>query len=284
MPKRKEMKNKMMDVSRVVSSLERNYVTKLLNQGKRIDGRGLLEYREIKIISNFIPKAEGSADVRIGDTRVMCGVKYDIGKPFSDNPDQGVCTVMSEFVPIASPLFETGPPKEDSVQLARVVDRGIRHTNCLNYQDLCIKAGEAVYILFVDNYSMDYFGNLIDTAAIAAITALLGASIPGAKMENDKVVWDGTHKPLKIAEIPISITFGKIGDKIFVDPSLAEELILDGAISFACDEKGQITSIQKYKAATWTIEQVMKCAKDAIVLADGLRKKLNLRQYTPKPR
>ena len=39
----------MMDVNRVISTLEHSYVAKLLKQGKRVDGRGLFDYREIKI-------------------------------------------------------------------------------------------------------------------------------------------------------------------------------------------------------------------------------------------
>ena len=284
----------MIDVNQIVSSLEKDYILKLLRQGKRLDGRSLFEFREIKITTNFVPKAEGSADVFLGDTRVMCGIKYDVGKPYSDNPDQGVCTVMSEYVPLASPMFESGPPREDSIQLARVVDRGIRHTNCLDYEELCIEPGEAVYILFVDCYMMDYFGNLTDAAAIAAIAALISAKIPGAKWENVnaknpdtkiekyEAVWDGTMKPITIHEIPLSITFGRVDEVIFVDPNLSEELILDGAIAFAVDEKKQITSIQKYGNATWTVEEIMEISQKAIEIADGLRAKLNLRQYTPK--
>ena len=274
----------MIDVNKIVSSLERNYILKLLKEGKRIDGRDLFEFREVKIKTNFSPKAEGSADVFLGDTRVMCGVKYDIGKPYSDNPDQGVVTVMSEYVPIASPMFESGPPREDSIQLARVVDRGIRHTNCIDKKELCIEPNEAVYILFVDCYMMDYFGNLTDAAAIAAIAALLNSKIPGAKWDAEKgeAVWDGTIKPLTIHEIPLSITFGRIGETIFVDPSLSEELIMDGSIAFAVDEKKQITSIQKYRSATWTVEEIMEISQKAIEIADDLRKKLNLRQYVRK--
>ena len=284
----------MIDVNKIVSSLERNYILKLLKEGKRIDGRGLFEFREIKITTNFSPKAEGSADVFLGDTRVMCGIKYDIGKPYSDNPDQGVVTVMSEYVPLASPMFESGPPREASIQLARVVDRGIRHTNCIDNKKLCIEPYKAVYILFVDCYMMDYFGNLTDAAAIAAIAALLSAKIPGAKWEDVnadnpdekeeqyEAVWDGTIKPLTIHEIPLSITFGRVGDVIFVDPILSEELIMDGSIAFAVDEKKQITSIQKYGNATWTVDEIMKISQKAIEIADNLRKNLNLRQYTPK--
>lgn len=273
----------MIDINEVVSNLEKDYISKLLKQGKRIDGRGLFEFREITVKTGFIPKSEGSADVHIGDTRVMCGVKYDIGTPFSDNPDKGVCTVMSEFVPIASPMFEPGRPDEVAIQLARVVDRGIRHTNCIDYEELCIKVGEYVYILFVDCYMMDYYGNLTDASAIAAIAALLNANIPRAKLNADGAPeWDGTYKPLTIYEIPLSISFGKIGDVIFVDPGLSEEMVLDGSIAFAVDEKQQVTSIQKYGNATWSVEEIMDTSKKAIEIADEIRKKLNLRQHTPE--
>lgn len=272
----------MMDVNRVVSTLERSYIAKLIKQGKRVDGRGLFEYREIKIDIGFSPKAEGSADVFLGDTRVMCGVKYDVGKPFSDNPDQGVVTVMSEFVPIASPIFESGRPGEDSIQLARVVDRGIRHTDCVNNKKLCIEVGKSVYIIFVDCYMMDYYGNLTDAANIAAIAALLSAKLPGAKVVDGEVKWDGTYKHIPINEIPMSITFGKIDGVVFVDPSLPEDLVLDGSIAFAIDESGNITSIQKYGNVLWTVEEILKYSRKAIELANQLRAKLNLRQYRPK--
>ena len=273
----------MMNASSIISGLERQYITKLMKEGKRIDGRGLFDYREITIKPNFSPKAEGSADVFIGKTRVMCGVKYDVGRPYSDHPDQGVCTVMAEFVPIASPLFEPGRPGEDAIQLARVVDRGIRHTDCLDYNKLCIEVGKFVYVIFVDNYMMDHYGNLTDTAALAAITALLSAKLPCGKLNEDgEPVWDGTYMNMPINEIPLSITFGKIGDTIFVDPIFAEEMVMEGSIAFAIDEKKQITSIQKYRSATWSIKEILETGKKAVEIADGLRAKLNLRQYIPK--
>ena len=231
---------------------------------------------------NFSPKAEGSADIYLGDTRVMVGVKYEIGQPYSDSADSGVCTVMSEFVPIASPMFETGPPREDSIQLARVVDRGIRHSGCVNYKKLCIKEGKAVYILFVDCYMMNYSGNLIDAAAIGAIAALMSTRLPGAKYENDAAVWDGTYGPAPIEAIPLSISFGKIDGMIFVDPILAEEMVLDGSISFAVNEKGQIASIQKIGNALWSVKEVLDISKKAVEIANKVRDKINLKQYICK--
>jgi exosome complex component RRP42 len=269
----------MMDINRVVSSLEKNYVIKLLKQGSRIDGRGLFDFREVTIIPSFVPKAEGSADVHLGDTRIMAGIKYDIGTPFSDNPDEGVCTVSSEFLPHASPLFESGPPGEESIQLARVVDRGIRHSDCLDYKRLCIVPGKHVYILFLDAYIMDHGGNLVDATAIAAIVALLSTKLPTAKVVDGAPVWDGNYNPLTVKTIPLSISFGKIDNIIFIDPNMSEELVLDGSISFAVDEKGNINSVQKFGEALWSIEEIINCSKKAIETAKMLREKLNFRQY-----
>jgi exosome complex component RRP42 len=272
----------MIETSRIVSTLEKNYILRTLQEGKRMDGRGLWDFREIKIEVGFSPKAEGSADIFLGETRVMAGVKYDIGAPFSDNPDEGVCTVMSEFVPMASPLFESGPPSEDSIQLARVVDRGIRHGNCLDYKKLCIIPNKSVYILFVDCYIVDYYGNLIDASAIAAVAAMMATKLPRAKVEGDNVVWDGGYQPLPIKEIPLSISFGKIGKFIFADPCLAEELCMDGSLSIAVDEHGNAVSMQKFGTCPWAVEEILECSKKAIEIAAKIREKLNLKQYIPK--
>ena len=53
----------MMDVKRVISTIERKYIKNNLQKEERVDGRGLWDYREFKIESDVIASAEGSADV-----------------------------------------------------------------------------------------------------------------------------------------------------------------------------------------------------------------------------
>jgi exosome complex component RRP42 len=271
-----------MDAPQVISTIQRKYVLDLLKQGKRVDGRGFLDYREVKIQTNVVPKAEGSADVRLGESFIITGIKYDIGTPFSDSPEEGVATCMTEFIPFASPMYESGPPDIDAIEVTRVIDRGIRHGDCIQYKKLCIKAGELVYILFIDMYVMNYAGNLIDTGAISALAALLSAKLPTAKIVDGNAVWDGGYMTIPINQIPLSVTFGRIEDYIFVDPIIDEELVLDGKISFAINESGQITSMQKSGQATWTEEDIVKYSKLAVEKVNELRATLNLRQYIPK--
>lgn len=272
-----------MDIKRVISSIEKNYIKSNLKKGNRIDGRGLWEYRDFTIKTDYIASAEGSSDVTLGDSRIISGLKYEIGGPFLDQPDEGVCTIMAELLPLASPLFESGPPDEKSIELARVVDRGIRHADCIQTKKLCIKEGTSVYILFVDMYVINDGGNLIDCGGIGALTTLLSARIPEGRWNEEKneVEWTGNYITSEkiIKELPFVLTFGKIDDIIFLDPNLPEELVSDGRISISVTEHDNITSIQKSGTATFSIEEIKMLGKKTLEIADEMRGKLNLRQY-----
>ncbi|MCK4884881.1 RNA-binding protein, partial [Candidatus Bathyarchaeota archaeon] len=89
----------------IVVHIKKKRIVELLASGKRMDGRGLTDYREIQLEEGVIERAEGSARIRLGKTDVMVGVKIGTGKPFSDVPDKGVLTVNAELVPLASPSF-----------------------------------------------------------------------------------------------------------------------------------------------------------------------------------
>ncbi|MHA1490573.1 MAG: exosome complex protein Rrp42 [Promethearchaeota archaeon] len=272
-----------MNIKRVISTIERNYIKNNLKKEERIDGRGLWDYRELSIKSDIIKSAEGSADIILGDTRIITGLKYDVGKPFLDLPNEGVCTVMAELLPLASPLFERGPPNEQSIELARVVDRGIRHADCVQTKKLCIKEKEAVYIIFIDLYVINYGGNLIDAGGLGALITLISAHVPEGKWKNDAVEWTGSYLTGKdiVKELPIVFTYGKIDDIIFLDPNLPEELVCDGKISISVTES-KITSIQKSGSATFSIDEIKMLIKKSMEMGKKKRNELNLLKYLYK--
>ena len=273
----------MMDVRRIISKIEKNYIKSNLKRGERIDGRGLWEYRDFKIESDTIASAEGSADVLLGDTRIITGLKYDVGTPFPDLPAEGVCTVMAELLPLASPLFERGPPDEQSIELARVVDRGIRHADCVQTKKLCIKEREAVYILFIDMYVINHAGNLIDTGGVSALITLISAHVPEGIIGENGLEWTGKYLTGEtlVKELPLVTTYGKIDNIIFLDPNLPEELVSEGKISISSTESN-ITSIQKSGAATFSVDEIKMLCKDSMEQTKKLRKELNLLQYLNK--
>ncbi len=232
--------------SETIAMIDRQFIEEHLRKGERIDGRAFDEYRPIEIDANVVPaKAEGSALVRMGDTSVVAGVKVLTGEPYSDAPDEGVTMVTAEMSPIASPLFELGPPKEDAIELARVVDRGVRESEMVDAKALCIQEGKKVYMVFADVYPLEYDGNLIDASSIAVNAALMSTRYPEIKIEDGKEVETGKILKLPIKNIAIEHTVSKIGSNLVIDPTLREEFVQDCRLTMAVDQKENFTALQK---------------------------------------
>ena len=259
----------------VITRVKQKQITQLIDKGKRLDGRGLTDYREIKIEQGIIEKAEGSAKVLLGKTEVVVGVKIEAGEPFSDTPNEGVLTVNAELVPLASPGFEPGPPDESSIELARIVDRGIRESKALDTEKLCLEPGKKVFVVFVDVYVLNHDGNLIDASALAAMAALLNTKMGKYEYEDGEVKMKPGYEPLPIKKHPITVTCVKIGDKLVVDPWLEEEQVMDARISMAIDDDDNICAIQKGGSGYFEPKQVFEAAKLAKEKSREIRKKLN---------
>ncbi|HDD70505.1 MAG TPA: exosome complex protein Rrp42 [Candidatus Bathyarchaeota archaeon] len=262
-------------MSSMITRVKQKQIAQLIAKGKRLDGRALTEYREIKVEQGIIERAEGSARVLLGKTEVMVGTKIEIGQPFSDTPNEGVLTVNAELVPLASPTFEPGPPDENSIELARVVDRGIRESKAIEFDKLCIEPGKKVFVVFVDVYVLNHDGNLIDASALAALAALLNTKMPNYEIEDGEVKIKSGYTPLPIKKHPITVTFAKINDKLVVDPWLEEEQVMEARISIATEDNGNICAIQKGGSGYFTPKQVLEAAKIAKEKAQEIRKKLN---------
>src|SRR5437867_7330908 len=138
-----------------MSEASKYYVRKLVEENLRIDERKYDEIRKIKVEKGLIKTAEGSARVVWGDTIVLVGVKMSVGEPFPDTPDEGVLIVNSELVPVASPTFEPGPPSEQSIELARVIDRGIRESKAIDLEKLMVEKGK-VWNVNIDVHVLDH--------------------------------------------------------------------------------------------------------------------------------
>ena len=252
----------------IVPQIKRDFIWKLAEQGKRADGRKFDEFRKIEIETGVASKAEGSALVKIGNTQVMVGVKMDIGEPYSDSPESGVMTTAAELIPLASPDFESGPPQADAIELARVVDRGIRESKVIELDKLCIEPGEKVWIIFIDIHILDYDGNLFDAASLAAIAALYTSNVPAEMHEL------GKDYPLPLSDPPISCTYAKYNNVIVADPALDEEEIATARLTVATDKKGDIRAMQKGLSGSFTVEEVKKVIKGAIDNGNKIRKQL----------
>ncbi len=255
-------------MSDILPLVKKQHLINLAREGRREDGRGLDEYRPIEIEVNIVDKAEGSAFVSLGGTKILAGIKTDVGEPYPDTPDDGVMITGAELIPMASPEFEAGPPREDAVELARVVDRGIRESQALDTKALCVKPKELVRLVFVDLHILDYDGNLIDACGIAAMAALASTKMP---VLNEDGTPTEEYVDLPIKDFAVPCTFVKLEDVLLLDPSLDEERALDTRLTVATDQDQNVCAMQKGDVGGFTLEEIMWAVRLSKVKGEEIR-------------
>src|SRR5713226_5785308 len=259
----------------ILDQLKRDKILDLLKEGKRVDGRALDEQRPLSIETGVITKANGSARVKLGNTEVITGVKIQPDKPFPDLGDKGILICTAEILPLADPNVEPGPPTEEVIELARVVDRGIRETEMLDLRQLVLKENKSVIGIFIDNSVTDAGGNLFDACSYASVAALLSCTVPKYEIKDEaQVLVEGVTSKPPVKTIPVSVTMARIGDHIIVDPSSDEEACMDARLTITTNSEGNICAIQKGGSDGFTFEQVVRCSEIALPVGTKIRKQL----------
>ena len=251
------------DVSKIVESVK---------AGKRVDGRAFDQPREFTLELDMCKNAEASAKICMGETQVIAGVKVGVDKPYPDNPDEGAISCGAELLALAHSEYESGAPSFDEIEIARVVDRGIRESKAIDFTKLCIKEGESCWIAFMDFYALNADGNLFDAGSIAGLAAFLTTKLPKLNDKNKIIKHEYTGK-LELKRLPLLTTFVKVGGQILVDPTYLEEKASEARFSVATTEDGFMSAMQK-GPGIFTVEEVNKMIDMGFKVADERRKKL----------
>lgn len=247
----------------------------LLANDKRVDGREPLAYRQLSVQPGMIVKAEGSSMVTLGNTKVLVGVKIGMGQPYPDTPNSAVLTVNAEFTPLAHKYFEAGPPSENAIELARVVDRGIRESKAIDVARLVLVPGKKVYVIFVDVLIINHDGNLIDASGFATLSALLNASTLEAQINDvGDVKYSGTKIQLPMLNYPVPVSFVKINDKLVLDPNLEEEMVSTAKITITHTAQDAVCALQKRGLGVLDPREILEARKIAAERAREIRGKL----------
>ena len=147
--------------------------------------------------------------------------------------------------------YDAGPPTAESIELARVIDRGIRASNAVDLKKLFIEEGKA-WNLFIDIYVLNYDGNLFDAGTLAAVIALQNTKMP--RYEDKEVIRENLQK-LEIQNIPTSCTFAKVADTILLDTDGSEEDFSQARLTIANDENA-VRAMQKGLMGSFTVREV----------------------------
>lgn len=153
----------------ILSSCERSIVVNAVKEGRRLDGRGFFDYRLVEIAfkddSDYV-------EVTLGNTRVLACATCEVIKPQPNRPTEGKLYIDVDLSPMASPAFEVGRHSAQATEIGRILERCLKESRAVDTESLCIIAGQKVWAIHVDIHVLNHSGNIIDCAALAAITAL----------------------------------------------------------------------------------------------------------------
>jgi exosome complex component RRP42 len=243
----------------IVSNLKRSAILKALERGVRLDNRKLDEYRNLSITLGYAKKADGSALVKLGDTMVLAGTKLELDEPYPDTPNQGNLIVNVELLPLAYESFEPGPPDENAIELARVIDRSLRDSKAVDLTKLAILPGKKAWSLWVDVYIFDYAGNVLDASTIAAVAAIYNTRLPKVEINGEEVkVLPERTDVTPLAYPVVTVTSAKIKNFLIVDPNLDEESIADAKLSISYTPDLRIVGMQKSMGGSISVNEVLQ--------------------------
>jgi exosome complex component RRP42 len=205
----------------------------------------------------------------MGDTIVYAGVKFQLMTPYPDRPNEGGLMCGAEVRPVAGRNWEPGPPSPQSIELGRVVDRGIRESGCIDVKSLCIIPGEKAWQVILDLFAISDDGNLFDAFALAAIAALKTASVPCERFDI------GPDYPLEVSTIPIMCSYHKVGNRFVYDASYKEELGGDERIHITLGEEYHVHSLQKGLKGIFSADEFAEIMEKAKDKSTELRKLVN---------
>ncbi|KAI8140310.1 ribosomal protein S5 domain 2-type protein [Fennellomyces sp. T-0311] len=247
---------------------ESSFLLAALKEKRRVDGRGIYDVRSLQITFGA---DYGQVEVQLGRTRVSAKVSAKVERPRNDKPTEGILHFNTEISPMACPTFESGSRSEEEVLISRIIEKSLRRSRAIDTEGLCIVAGEKVWEIRVDLHFLDHDGNLIDCAALAAITALLHFRRPDVTVVGEEVTIHPIDQrnpvPLSIHHIPICVTFAFFdkGQLLVVDPNYLEEKVKEGDMTITMNIHKEICALSKAGGIPLDMQQVLRCSQIALI-------------------
>ena len=200
----------------------------------RSDQRAAAEMRPVEIVPHFISSAEGSALIRLGETRVICTASVEDGvPPFQKGSGRGWITSEYAMIPRAT---DTRTPREST--------RGRQSGRTLEIQRLIGRSLRAV----IDLEALGERTIWIDCDVIRADGGTRTASITGASvalgLALQKLLEQRTLTRLPLKDYLAAISVGRVGGEMLLDLSYAEDSSAEVDMNIVMTGAGQLVETQ----------------------------------------
>lgn len=217
-----------------------------------------MDYRNFAIETGLLVQTNGSASLRIGDSRIVVGIKAEIGAPNPAFPNRGqiVCSVDWGRSPDNSTNSEKNELLANSLSraLERVLTPSPANQGGLDLNSLCIIPGRQCWILYIDALIFGRAGNLLDSISICTRAALRSTRIPKINLVpgelHGELEIELSDDPLEctridVQNIPICVSLTKIGKRYIIDPSPEEEQCMNMQFTVGVDRAGNFCGMTK---------------------------------------
>jgi ribonuclease PH len=200
----------------------------------RNDGRAADQMRPIKITPDFIPTAEGSVLIEIGQTRVICTATVDDGVP-TFLKGQGKGWVTSEYGML---------PRATDERTPREATRGKQSGRTVEIQRLIGRALRAV----VDQKQLGERTVFLDCDVIQADGGTRTASITGAyvalALALQRLVTSRILRELPLRDTVAATSVGLVDDQVLLDLAYDEDSRAQVDMNVVMTGGGQFVEIQ----------------------------------------
>jgi len=188
---------------------------------KRNDGRKFDEMRKIETKVGIIPRADGSAMFKIGDTIAIAAVygPRELHPKFLQNPEKGILRCNYDMTSFSVPERKKPGPSRRSTEIGLVTEKSLLPVLDLKQ---------------FPNAVVDVFVEIIQANSGTRCAGITAASMALA------------HAGVPMKNLVSAVSVGKVGDKIVIDLDKSEEDYGDGAtdIPVAMTGNNDITLLQ----------------------------------------
>lgn len=201
---------------------------------ERTDGRRPDQLRQIKITPGYLPYAEGSVLIEMGDTRVVCAASIeDRVPPFLRNSGQGWITAEYSMLPRATQTrtpreVRRGGPSGRTHEIQRLIGRSLRAAADMR------QLGERTLTIDCDVLQAD--GGTRTAAITGAYVALA--------LADRKLVTLGKIQRSFITNAVAAISVGIVGDTTLLDLKYDEDSAAEVDMNVVCTGDGRFIEVQ----------------------------------------
>ncbi|KAI0296738.1 ribosomal protein S5 domain 2-like protein [Multifurca ochricompacta] len=268
------------------SIAEKDFFFNALNQNLRLDGRELLEPRQLGI---SFGSELGHVECSLGKTRVLAHVDAKMVRPEAQRPFEGLITIHCELSPMAGSEYEPGRQSDEEIALARMLDKIFRRSDAIDRETLCIIAGERVWHLHLSIHALADAGGLLDCASLASAAALRHfrrseVEVIGAR---EVIVHDSTTRapvPLAMHHTPFCVSFAFYSPpgvgrepRMLLDPAGLEQRLAHGMLTLALTPQRELAVVHKAGGLPLAPESLMGAVQVAARRARELEAWLDVR-------